>query len=176
MKNNQVRNRQTRHGWLFILRGVIFLLLGIWVTRTPASSYTIFSLMVGLAVIASGVTELIHAAYNHLIGFSWLRMVAGVIELGLGALLITHLAVEIAALPYVTAVFFLARGLSLATLAPAIRGFMWMMAGGLMMVLFAVITVLNPAYGITTATLWIGLGFIIAGIVNILLFIRLSGR
>jgi uncharacterized membrane protein HdeD (DUF308 family) len=171
MENNT--SIQTRHWWLFILRGIVLVGLGIWVLYTPLGSYVALSFLFSAAVLVAGVAELVHAVGNRHAPLWWLRFIAGVIDLALGVLLITHAVASMLVLPYVVSAFFLVRGIALSTLAPAIRGFIWMFAGGLLMVFFAIIILLNPAYGVFTIVSWAGVGLIIAGVINGLLAARL---
>lgn len=166
---------QTRHWWLFIVRAIVLIGLGIWVLYTPATSYIALSMLFGAAVLAAGIAELVHALGNRDAPLWWLRFIAGVIDLILGVLLVTHVVASMLVLPYVVSAFFLVRGIALSTLAPAIRGFIWMFAGGLLMVFFAIIILLNPVYGVFTIVSWAGVGLIIAGIINGVLATRLSG-
>jgi uncharacterized membrane protein HdeD (DUF308 family) len=45
----------------------------------------------------------------------------------------------------------------------------WMIAGGILMILFALLIIFNPAIGAMTIVLWTAFAFIITGIFNSLL-------
>src|SRR4051812_43806761 len=102
----------TRHWWLFILRGIVLICLGIWLLYAPVSSYIALSLLFGAAVLAAGIAELVHAFGNRHAPLWWLRLMAGLIDLVLGTLLITHAVASMLVLPYVVAAFFLVRGIA----------------------------------------------------------------
>ncbi|HEY4197823.1 MAG TPA: DUF308 domain-containing protein, partial [Mucilaginibacter sp.] len=54
-------DRSIRHWWVFVLRGVLFILLSIYVFLSPASAYLALSFLFGLVILLAGIAELLHA-------------------------------------------------------------------------------------------------------------------
>jgi len=50
----------------------------------------------------------------------------------------------------------------------------WLITGGVLLILFALLIMINPALGALTVITWTGLGFTIAGIFSVVLAIRLK--
>jgi uncharacterized membrane protein HdeD (DUF308 family) len=163
-----------RHWWMFLLRGLLFVFLGIYMFNAPMRSYVALSLLFGILVLIAGVIELIHAFSNrHSRSWLW-HLVVGVIDLVLGIILVSNVTVSMSVLPFVLGVWFLVRGISLFTFASAVRKSFWVIAGGILTVLFALLIMFNPAFGAMTIVVWTALAFIVAGIFNGLLAFRLK--
>lgn len=168
-----IKNR-LRHWWMFLLRGLLFIFLGVYMLSAPLRSYAALSLLFGILVLIAGVVELIHAFSNRHTNSWWWHLLVGVIDLVLGIILVSNLTVSMSVLPFVLGAWFLVRGVSLLTFATAVQRSFWVIAGGILTILFALLVMFNPAFGAITIVIWTAIAFIIAGIFNGLLAFRLK--
>ena len=159
---------------MFLLRGLLFILLGVYMFSAPFRSYVALSLLFGIIVLIAGVVELIHAFSNRHTRSWWWHLLVGIIDLVLGIVLVSNITVSMTVLPFVLGVWFLFRGVSLLTLSSAVRQSFWVIAGGILTILFALLLMFNPAFGAITIVSWTAVAFIIAGIFNGLLAFRLK--
>src|SRR5690242_3297721 len=97
----------TIHWWIFLLRGLLFILLGIYMLSSPLRSYMALSFLFGLIIILAGIAELVHAFANrHVKSWIW-HLLVGIIDLVLGFILVSHLAVTMSILPFIVGIWFL---------------------------------------------------------------------
>jgi uncharacterized membrane protein HdeD (DUF308 family) len=163
-----------KHWWLFLLRGILFVLLGVYMISSPLVAFAAFSFVFGIAIIAGGIAELVHAYTNrYVVGWTW-RFLLGMIDIVLGFILAFDLKFSISLLPVALGAWLLFRGFSLFSFASVVRKSGWMVFAGIVIVLFALIVILNPAFGAMTIVLWTAIAFMITGIVNGILAFRLK--
>jgi uncharacterized membrane protein HdeD (DUF308 family) len=140
----------------------------------PGRSYMALSLLFGAIILVAGVAELIHAYGNrHDSGWGW-RLFAGIIDLILGIILVSNIEVSMRVLPFVMGIWFLFRAVSLFTFATVVRPSLWVIIGGILTTLFALLVMFNPVFGAMTIVVWTAIAFIIAGIFNLVLGFRLK--
>jgi uncharacterized membrane protein HdeD (DUF308 family) len=164
----------TQHWWMFLLRGLLFIILGIYMIGSPLRSYMALSFLFGIIILLAGVTELLYAYTNrHTGGWVW-RLLLGIIDLVLGIILVTDISASMSVLPFVLGIWFLFKGFSLLGFAGILQRPFWVITGGVLMILFAMLVIVNPAIGAMTIVLWTAFAFIIAGIFNSLLAFRLK--
>jgi uncharacterized membrane protein HdeD (DUF308 family) len=162
-----------RHWWLFLLRGIAFIIVGVYMLKAPLAGYAALSLLFGVVIIIAGFAEAIHA-YNHryIAGQVW-RFYIGIIDVVLGIVLVANLTVSMAILPIILGVWFLLRGISLFSFARLMRQPLWIILGAAVTIIFALLVIFNPAFGAMTIVFWTAFAFIVTGIFNILLAFRL---
>jgi uncharacterized membrane protein HdeD (DUF308 family) len=163
-----------RHWWLFLLRGIGFILVGVYLFKAPLSGYVALSFIFGLIIIAAGIIEVIHAYANRYIAGQVYRFYIGLIDLALGIILVANIAVSMAILPIVLGIWFLFRGISLLSFSGLVRRPLWLFISGAITLLFALLIIFNPAFGAMTIVLWTAFAFVITGIFNIILAFRLK--
>jgi len=168
------KRENIRHWWVFLLRAILFVLLGIYMIATPFRSYVALSFLFGVIILIAGVFELIHAWNNrHARGWGW-RLLVGIIDLVLGIIFVSNLAVSMSVLPILLGIWFLFRGFSLFSFASVVRRSLWLIIGGILSVIFALIIIFNPAVGAITIVIWIAIAFISIGVFNGILAFRLK--
>ncbi|WP_183577929.1 HdeD family acid-resistance protein [Mucilaginibacter sp. X5P1] len=163
-----------KHWWLFLLRGILFILLGIYMISAPLVTFVALSMLFGIVIVLGGAAELVHAYANrYVVGWSW-RFLLGLIDVALGFILIFDVKLSITVLPLAVGLWFLFRGFSLFSFASVMRRSGWMMLAGVIIVLFALLVMFNPAFGAMTIVLWAASAFIVTGIINTILAFRLK--
>jgi len=163
-----------RHWWLFLLRGLLFVILGIYMINSPVASYIALSFIFGVVIIIGGLVETIHAYANrYIVGWN-LRFLVGLVDLALGIVLVCDLKISLAILPFAVGLWFLFRGFSLFSFASVVSHSAWMLLAGFVTVLFALLIIFNPAFGAMTIVLWTAAAFIAIGIFNAFLAFKLK--
>ena len=163
-----------KYWWVFLLRGMLFMLLGCYMLSDPGRSYMALSLFFGVVVLVAGVIELLHAFTNQRAGGKWWRILVGSIDLVLGVILVSHVVVSMSVLPFVLAAWFLIRGISLFSFSRSTRHSWWLVAAGVLTVMFALLVIINPLIGAMTIVAWTAVAFLVTGILNGLLAFRLK--
>lgn len=165
----------TKNWWLSIILGVLFILLGIWVFRTPLASYISLSMLFSVFIFISGIFGIIFAVSNRkqMEGWGW-HLAGGILDLLIGSLLVLHPAVTMTILPFYVGFWVLFRGIFGIGLSFQFKSFgvpNWglLLVFGILTVLFSFLLLLNPAF----TGLWIvymtAFAFIVMGIFRIIL-------
>jgi len=162
-------DRRLRHWWVFLLRGLLFVVTGIYMISSPASSYAALGFFFGLVIFLTGVGELLHAVrHKQTDNRSW-HLMLGIIDILLGIILMGHVSASITILRIMVGVWFLFRGVSLFSFS-RITGRSWLLIlGGILTFIFGLLVLFNPVFGAMTIILWTAIAFIITGLFNIVL-------
>jgi len=167
--------------WVFVVRGVLALLFGIGTFLMPGVTLAALIIVYALYAFADGVVAVIAAFGQRSAGegFPWSLLLIGVA--GILAACITFLYPGLTALVllYLIAAWHIVRGLFEVIVAIRLRkeieGEGWLIAAGILSVLFGLFLSMFPAAG-ALAVLWmIGSFAIVFGIIVIALGFRLRG-
>lgn len=164
----------TKHWWVFLLRGLIFILLGIYMIVEPSESYLALSLIFGVIILVTGIAELAHVVSNrHSRSWKW-RLLLGIIDLALGLILVYNLKLSMVVLPLLVGIWLFLTGISLLTFATLIRHPFWLILGGVLTTILSFLVMFFPNFGAMTIVIWTAIAFLFAGISNALLAFRLK--
>jgi uncharacterized membrane protein HdeD (DUF308 family) len=166
-------DRSLRHWWVFVLRGALFILLSIYIFMSPVSAYLALSFMLGLVILLAGIAELLHAYQDRGSGNRGWHLFAGIIELLLGLLLMSNLAASMDVLRIVIGVYFLFRGLTIFNFRGLAKGSLWVILGALVVIVFGVMVLVNPVFGAMSIVLWTGMAFLVTGLLNVFMGLRM---
>jgi hypothetical protein len=100
----------------------------------------------------------------------------GIIDVVLGAVLMSHVATSMAILRIILGLWFVFRGFSLFSFAGHTSHSWLVYTGALMVFVFGLLVLFNPAFGDMTIILWTALAFIVTGIFNIYLGYLVKGE
>jgi uncharacterized membrane protein HdeD (DUF308 family) len=172
----QITERSFRHWWVFLLRGLLWIGLGIYMIAEPAASFAALGFIFGLILFLTGVFELVRVTRERTqTGRSW-HLMLGIIDVVLGAVLMSHVATSMAILRIILGLWFVFRGFSLFSFAGHTSHSWLVYAGALMVFVFGLLVLFNPAFGDMTIILWTALAFIVTGIFNIYLGYLVKGE
>ena len=167
-------DRSIRHWWVFLIRGILFVLTGIYMISSPATSFIALGFFFGLVILLAGVSELLHAYQGRRESSRGWHLMIGLIDIILGVVLMSHISASVTVLRIIVGIWFLFRGISLLGFS-GILGKSWVLSlGGVLTLLFGLLVLFNPAFGSMTIILWIAFAFILTGLFNILLAFRLK--
>ncbi len=162
-------DRRLRHWWIFLLRGLVFVITGIYMICSPGSSYAALGFFFGLVIFLAGVAELMHAIRDRDTTNRGWHLILGIIDILLGLILMAHVGVGIFILRVMVGVWFVFRGVSLFSFSK-LTGRSWILVvGGVLTILFGLFVIFNPVFGAMTIILWTAIAFIVTGIFNIAL-------
>jgi len=168
--------RSLRHWWVFVLRGILFILLGAYVFASPASAYVALSFLFGLMILLAGVSELLHAYQDKGAANRGWHLFVGLTDLLLGLILLSHLAASMDIMRVILGVYFLFRGLSVFNFRGFARRPAWILTGAVIVLLFGILVIADPEFGAATIVIWTGAAFIVTGILNVMLGLRMRPR
>lgn len=162
--------RAIRHWWLLLLVGVLLLAVGVAIFFYPQQSYLGLAVLFGWLIFFSGVFETALAATSrHFItGRGWM-LAGGVIEIILGLILISNVAISEVALPIILGFWLLMRSFSTIGLGGdmttlGIHGAGWTIFTGILLLLSSLWILLQPlVFGSTAVLVWVGVSLLFAG-------------
>lgn len=167
-----------RSWWLFLLRGIAAIVLGVMAFAWPALTLALLVLLFGAYVLVDGIFGLIHAIrYRDRVERVWPWVLEAVLGIAVGLLTLLMPGITALALLMFIAAWAIVIGVLRIVLAIQLRkqisGEWFMVAGGLLSVLFGVLLVALPQAGLISLVWLIGFYAVLVGIVFILLALRL---
>jgi len=166
-------DRSIRHWWVFLIRGLLFILLGIYMMANPASGFVALGFVFGLVILIAGIVELFHVVREPRATNRGWHLFLGIVDIILGLVLMSHVAVGVTILRLIVGIWFIVRGFSLISFSRA-TGNSWLLTiGGALTLLFGLLIIFNPVFGAMTIILWIAIAFIITGFFNMMLGFRM---
>ncbi|WP_339709386.1 DUF308 domain-containing protein [uncultured Kriegella sp.] len=163
---------QTKKWWKHLLLGILFLLLGTWIFITPMTSYMSLSLFFTLALIITGVFEIVGSTLYRKETNNWgWHLVGGIIDFIIGGVLLFNPVMTMSMLPYVLAIWLMYKGVVSTLIALRlksfdIKGWVWMLAMGIGTLLFAILIYIYPVLGGLSIVYATAMGFLALGMFN----------
>lgn len=176
---NSIRN-SIKHWYLPLIVGVLFVLVGIWVSSTPLAAYLTLSILFAFTFLFVGILEIVYAISNRNTFDNWVwALITGIIGLVLGILLIANPAISMIILPFYVGfgiMFYSIMGIGRAVdlRKHHMIGWGYVMFTGILGLILSFIMIWNPLFGGMTIVFYTAFSFIILGVLNILLSLRLK--
>jgi len=169
-------DRSLRYWWVILIRGILFILLGIYMVCQPVSGYAALGFLFGLFILLAGVAELLRVVGDHSSsGRAW-HLFLGIIDIILGIVFVTHIIASAEVLRVIVGLYFLFRGISLLSYSH-FRSRSWpLILGGLITALFGLLIIFNAVFGAITIIIFTAIAFIIMGVFNVWLGLHLRPR
>jgi uncharacterized membrane protein HdeD (DUF308 family) len=161
--------------WILLLRGILFLLFGIFATLWPSVTFVTLAFVFALYIILSGVFNLIYGimGIHHTHKYWFLMLVVGILEIGVGVYAFNNPLINIAALALLIGFTFIVRGI-FETIAAFediyIHSHKILLAiGGILGILAGILVLRYPVAGSLAFTWILGVYALIAGSIFIAL-------
>lgn len=169
-------DRSIRHWWVFLIRGLLFIIVGVYLTAKPMSGYLALSFLFGLVILLAGIAELLRAYQDRGTGNRGWHLFAGLIDVLLGLILMSHLAASMVILRIIVGFYFLFKGITVLTFRRSPLSAWWMILGALVILLFVFLIWFNPVFGTASVLMFTSLAFIVTGVLNVMLGLRMKPR
>jgi uncharacterized membrane protein HdeD (DUF308 family) len=169
-------DRSLRYWWVVLIRGILFILLGIYMLCEPASGYAALGFLFGLFIMLAGIAELLRVVGDHSSSGRAGHLLLGIIDLIVGIVFLTHIIASADVLRVIVGVYFFFRGISLLSYSH-FRGRSWpLIIGGVITTVFGLLIMFNAVFGAITLIVLTAIAFIIMGIFNVWLGAHLRPR
>jgi uncharacterized membrane protein HdeD (DUF308 family) len=159
---------------VFLLRGVGFALLGVYMVCEPVGSFEALGFLFGLIIFLTGVAELLRVARERTVGNREWHLLLGIIDVILGIVLMGHVAESMAILRIILGIWFLFRGISLFSFSRHGGRSFLLIAGAILVFIVGLLILFDPTFGDFTIILWTAIAFIITGLFNVMIGLRLK--
>ncbi len=162
-----------KNWWLLLGLGILYLLFGMWVLRTPASAYMTLVIFFAAFMFVSGISSLVFAIANKdkIDDWGW-HLTGAIFDFVVGCILFFYPGITMAVLPVLVAFYFMMKGFATLGLATDMRRYGeekwgWLLVSGLLSTTFAVLIIFNPALGGFTIIVFTALALFSLGFFNI---------
>ncbi len=168
-----------KYWWLILIKGIILLILAFFAFFQPVNALLGLAIYVGVSLMITGVFEITGALANRKTddAFGW-HLTIGIIDILFAFVLLTNPVVTAAIFPFIVGFWTVVYGIMLFVNSFQIRktgekNWWTETLGGILTVIIGYLIMSNPVIGALTITFWIGLGFLIFGILTIVVSLRL---
>ena len=167
----------TRSWWVFLLYGIVAIAFGlaalIWQSQTLIALIMGF----GLLSLADGVVSLLSIFRKDVALPNWILALYGLISIGFGVWAVMRPEQFGTALLWVLALWLVLAGFARVIFAVLIRKVVegeWLLAlSGLLAIALGVLFFVNPNIGVITIAVWVGVGALLYGALQIFVALRL---
>ncbi len=162
-----------------MLFGVIFIITGIWILRSPLESYAQISRVIGVILLISGATQIFFATNKREGVPGWaFQATGGLIDLVIGIILIVNPVILLKIITLFVGIWLIVNSITLISRAFEARkagaeAWKWELSFGLSLLLLAILFIWHPMIIGFTIAIWSALAFILLGIFRIALTLRL---
>jgi len=164
--------------WIALLKGVMLIIFGIWLLKSPSENLAKLSILFGVLIIIGGLLE-VGLAFNNRqkhIKWEW-TLTSGILDILLGAFLAANPSFILLLITIFVSVWLLIRGILTIRQALILKenknnNYSYYLFMGITLIVLAAIFVWHPeVLGITLA-FWTALAFISLGVFRIILAFR----
>lgn len=170
-----------KHWWMYLIIGILALVLGIFMLGSPAITYELLTLLLGVALIVFGVIQLVVAMLSKNFFVSRAAAIIGaILDIVLGVLLAANPGIAALTLPLILGMWMMYKSFMMISYAGdlkgfKIRGYGFTMFCGIVLLVLSVMILLRPiTIGMMTVAIYIALSFIIYGLAEIVSAFRLK--
>jgi uncharacterized membrane protein HdeD (DUF308 family) len=175
------QNSGTGRNWVpELITGILFVAVGLWVFKTPASSYVALSIFFAITFLLTGImkTSFAFSSRKYVAGWGW-SFAGGIIDILIGVLLVSTPSLSITVLPLFIGFALLFRsaqaiGLSVELSRLRIPDWGWLLFFGILGLVLAFIMLWNPVFAGLSIVVYTVMAFISIGIFQIFLSFRLK--
>ena len=182
MENNVTSYSEQPIGrwWLSIIVGLVAIAAGVIVFINPVASYLAIAMWLGVAVLLSGVFNLVQcfSTDNSFVRNVWV-VIAAVIDIIIGVALLFNTLFTVVMLPILFGIWLLCRGGVLLIQGMDLRGYRvrnagWVIFGAVIMIATSFVVLLMPeSFGVDVVVIFLGVAFFAYGISAIVLGFKL---
>lgn len=166
--------------WLSIIVGLVAIAAGIIVFINPVASYFAVAMWLGVAVLLSGVFNLVQcfSTDNSFVRNVWV-VIAAIIDIIIGVALMFNTLFTAIMLPILFGIWLLCRGGVMLLQGMDLRSYRvrnagWVVLGSIVMIAISFVVLLMPeSFGVEAVILFIGVAFVAYGVSAVALGLKL---
>lgn len=155
--------------WVPVVRGLVILLLGLFMLARPLESVRALVWVFGVFAVVDGVLVVVQSFADRRSGAFWWELLGGLVEIAIGVVLVLWPAPTATVLFYFAAGWVAAVGV-FAVIASIVLyraeevAWYWVLAFGLVNLLFGIVLLANPQTSVTVIVVLIGLFACVGGV------------
>lgn len=171
---------KTQYWWLMLLKGIVLIILSFFVFRHPIASLLGLAVYIGFSLLFTGILLIVASLMGRDADDNWgLRLAEGIMDLIFGGILLSNPGITVAVFPFIVGFWMIVYGVmtfsgSFKAKKEGDSNWWLSLLGGILTILFGWFVMTDLFTGAIVITIWISLGLLIFGIVNISLSFRLK--
>lgn len=166
-----------RSWWVFLLYGLLGIAFGVVTLLWPGLSVLAMVMAFGALAVADGAVSLLSAVRRDLALPRWLLIVYALASLGFGLLALLRPGAMATAMLWLLAAWLLVAGIARIVFAIQVRKLVrgeWLLAlSGVLAIALAVLFFVRPDVGVLTIAVWIAVGALLYGILQVVVALRM---
>jgi uncharacterized membrane protein HdeD (DUF308 family) len=169
-----------KNWWWFIVKGLLLIVAGIAIFAKPLDGYASLSILFSLVMLGAGLAQIFFATSNSdvLKGWGW-TLASGIMDVIIGGYLLAFPLVTMATLPFILGFWLLFRsfyliGASFDLKDLGVADWGWLLFGGILSTVLGFFVLYYPAAGAISIIYVSGSAFIVAGVFNLYLAVKLK--
>jgi uncharacterized membrane protein HdeD (DUF308 family) len=181
MTRSDLENAAGGLWWLVLLRGILAILFGLFALFAPATALLALVFVFGAYAILDGITAVVTGVRHRKSEGHWVwTVVQGVISIAAGIVAFVWPGVTVLAILFVIAFWLIVSGIaeimqSFQMRKRASRTWGWMLAAGIISVLFGIALIVQPSAGLLTLLWLVGAYAVVFGVIIVVWAFRLRG-
>ncbi len=179
MNQEVIITKKPQYWWIPLLFGLVFVLIGFWILRSPEDSFEKITKFIGIIILISGAIQLFFTLKNRKSTPGWGFQLAGdLFDLAIGITLVVNPTLLLKLITLFVGIWLIANSIFIFMRAAEARkdqkrSWTWEFALGAFLMLLAVMFLWHPMLLGISIAVWTGLAFIFLGIFRIVLTLRL---
>lgn len=174
-------SRMVKHWWLMLFAGLLSIVAGICVFVFPVESYLTISLIFGVLMLLTGVTQLMMASTsgNYLTMRGYV-IVGGILDLILGVFLCVYPGVTVMVLPILMGIWLMYHSFIIIAFGGdmdtfRVSGSAVMVIFGILLLALSIFVLLDPlSVGVATILILAGIGLMLLGLTFVVISFKLK--
>lgn len=174
-------SRMVKHWWLMLFAGLLSIVAGICVFVFPVESYLTISLIFGVLMLLTGITQLMMASTsgNYLTMRGYV-IVGGILDLILGVFLCVYPGVTVMVLPILMGIWLMYHSFIIIAFGGdmdtfRVSGSAVMVIFGILLLALSIFVLLDPlSVGVATILILAGIGLMILGLTFVVISFKLK--
>ncbi len=159
--------------WLTLLRGIVLLVLAFYVFAQPVSALISIAIYIGISLLFTGISQAIMSVVSRDSNERWQwGLAGGLIEALFAIILLSNPGITAASLSFIVGFWIIVFGVmtfvnAFESRKAGVSNWALGLLSGLISILIGFVISNNLLVGSIAITIWIGIGFLVAGIVSI---------
>ncbi len=168
-----------KNWWVFLILGVMLLISAYWMFATPVESFVGLASLFSALIFVSGLFSVFFAISNKEdIDNFGLYLAGGILDVLIGFILLAYPGLTLILFSMFIGFWLLFRGFNLISVSFKIKKigdtkWGWMLFFGIMVVVFAMMSIVNPLIGASYLVYTLALTLVLFGVANIALALKL---
>lgn len=164
--------------WINFLKGILLVVFGIWLLKSPNENFSRLSIIFGVLIIIGGLLEIAIAFDNRQKHKKWeWTITSGIIDVLIGAFLVANPTFILLLITIFVSIWLFIRGIIVIRYANILKkennsNYKFNLTLGIILIVLAVIFAFHPQVLGITIVFWTALAFISLGIIRIALIFK----